>query len=35
MGIEVSPINLLDADQIERAVADFVRSAHDGLIVAA
>jgi len=35
MGIEVSPINLLDADQIERAVADFGRSAHDGLIVAA
>jgi putative tryptophan/tyrosine transport system substrate-binding protein len=35
MGIEVSPINLLDADQIERAVADFVRSANDGLIVAA
>ena len=35
MGIEVSPINLLDADRIERAVADFVRSAHDGLIVAA
>jgi len=23
MGIEVSPINLLDADQIERAIADF------------
>jgi len=33
LGIEVSPINLHDAVEIERAVAGFARSANGGLIV--
>jgi putative ABC transport system substrate-binding protein len=33
LGIEVSPINVHDADEIERAVADFARSVNGGLIV--
>src|SRR4029077_2382243 len=33
LGIEVSPINMRDAGEIERAVAAFVRSANGGLIV--
>jgi putative tryptophan/tyrosine transport system substrate-binding protein len=33
LGIEVSPINMRDASEIERAVAAFARSANGGLIV--
>jgi putative ABC transport system substrate-binding protein len=33
LGIEVSPINMRDAGEIERAVAEFARSANGGLIV--
>jgi putative tryptophan/tyrosine transport system substrate-binding protein len=33
LGIEVSPINMRDASEIERAVAAFARSANAGLIV--
>ena len=33
LGIEVSPINVRDASEIERAVAAFARSANGGLIV--
>jgi putative tryptophan/tyrosine transport system substrate-binding protein len=33
LGIEVSPINLRDASEIERAAAAFARSANGGLIV--
>ena len=33
LGIEVSPINVHDADEIERAVAAFARSVNGGLIV--
>jgi putative ABC transport system substrate-binding protein len=33
LGIEVSPINMRDAGEIERAVAAFARSANGGLIV--
>ena len=33
LGIEVSPINVHDAGEIERAVASFARSANGGLIV--
>jgi putative tryptophan/tyrosine transport system substrate-binding protein len=33
LGIEVSPINMRDAGEIERAVAEFPRSANGGLIV--
>ncbi len=32
-GVELSPINLRDAGEIERAVAAFARSSNDGLIV--
>ena len=35
LGAEVSPINLRDAPEIERAVAAFARSANGGLIVTA
>ena len=35
LGIEVSPINVRDAGEIERAVAAFARSANGGLIVTA
>ena len=35
LGIEVSPINMRDASEIERAVAAFARSANGGLIVTA
>jgi putative ABC transport system substrate-binding protein len=31
--VEVSPINLRDAGEIEPAIAAFVRSSNDGLIV--
>jgi putative ABC transport system substrate-binding protein len=33
LGVEVSPVNLRDADDIERAVAAFARSSNGGLIV--
>jgi putative tryptophan/tyrosine transport system substrate-binding protein len=33
VGVEVSPINLRDAGEIERAVAAFARSSNGGLIV--
>jgi ABC-type uncharacterized transport system substrate-binding protein len=33
LGVEVSPINVRDAGEIERAVADFARSANVGLVV--
>jgi putative ABC transport system substrate-binding protein len=33
LGVEVSPINVRDAGEIERAVATFARSANGGLIV--
>jgi putative ABC transport system substrate-binding protein len=33
LGVEVSPVNLRDASEIERTVAAFVRSANGGLIV--
>jgi putative ABC transport system substrate-binding protein len=33
--MEVSPINIRDAAEIERAIADFARSPNGGLIVAA
>jgi putative ABC transport system substrate-binding protein len=32
-GVEVSPVNIADAREIERAVGAFARSANDGLIV--
>jgi putative ABC transport system substrate-binding protein len=32
-GVELSPVNVRDADEIERAVAAFARSANGGLIV--
>ena len=35
VGVEVSPINLRDAGEIERAVTAFARSANGGLIVTA
>ena len=35
LGVEVSPINVRDAGEIERAVAAFARSANGGLIVPA
>ena len=35
IGIEVSPVNVRDADEIERAVAAFARSGNGGLIVTA
>ena len=33
VGMEVTPVNVRDADEIERAVADFARSPNGGLIV--
>src|SRR6516164_2823838 len=33
LGIEVSPVNVRAADEIERAVADFARSPNGGLII--
>jgi putative tryptophan/tyrosine transport system substrate-binding protein len=33
LGVEVIPVNVRDAPEIERAVADFARSANGGLIV--
>jgi putative tryptophan/tyrosine transport system substrate-binding protein len=33
LGVEVSPVNMRDASEIERAVAAFARSANGGLIV--
>ena len=33
VGVEVSPVNVRDADEIERAVAAFARSSNGGLIV--
>jgi putative ABC transport system substrate-binding protein len=33
VGVEVSPINVRDAGEIERAVADFARSANVGMVV--
>ena len=35
LGVEVSPIDVRDAAEIERAVAAFARSANGGLIVTA
>ena len=35
LGVEVSPINVRDAGEIERAVAAFARSSNGGLIVTA
>ena len=34
-GVEVTPVNVRDADEIERAVAAFARASNDGLIVTA
>jgi putative ABC transport system substrate-binding protein len=34
-GVELSPVNLLDAGEIERAVAAFARSPNSGVIVTA
>jgi putative ABC transport system substrate-binding protein len=33
LGVQVSPVNLRDAGEIEPAIAAFVRSSHEGLIV--
>jgi len=33
LGIEISPLNVRDAPEIERAVVAFVRGSNDGLIV--
>src|SRR5262245_36918514 len=33
LGVEVSPVNVRDASEIERAIASFARSANGGLIV--
>ena len=35
LGVEVSPVNMRDAGEIERAVADFARSPNGGLILTA
>jgi len=35
LGVEVSPINLSDATEIERGVSDFAREANGGLVVSA
>jgi putative ABC transport system substrate-binding protein len=35
LGVEVSPINVRDAGEIERAITGFARSSNDGLIVTA
>jgi putative ABC transport system substrate-binding protein len=34
-GVEVSPVNMRDAGEIERAIADFARAANGGLILTA
>ena len=34
-GVEVTPINVRDTDEIERAIAAFARTSNDGLIVTA
>jgi putative tryptophan/tyrosine transport system substrate-binding protein len=33
LGVEVSPVNVHDADEIERGIADFARSPNGGLII--
>jgi putative tryptophan/tyrosine transport system substrate-binding protein len=33
LGVEVSPLNVRDADEIERAIAGFARSTNAGLII--
>ena len=33
LGVQVSPVNLRDAGQVESAIAAFVRSSHEGLMV--
>jgi putative tryptophan/tyrosine transport system substrate-binding protein len=33
LGVEVTPVNVRDADEIERAIADFAHSANAGLII--
>ena len=33
LGVEASPVNVRDPDEIERAVADFARSPNGGLII--
>ena len=33
LGLEVTPVNVRDADEIERAIADFARSPNGGLII--
>jgi hypothetical protein len=35
LGVEVRPINVRDADEIERAITAFARSSNGGLIVTA
>ena len=35
LGVEVNPVNVRDAREIEQSIAAFVRSANDGLIVTA
>jgi hypothetical protein len=35
LGVELSPINVRDAGEIERAVAAFARASNGGLIVRA
>jgi putative ABC transport system substrate-binding protein len=35
LGVEVSPINLSDATEIERGISDFAREANGGLVVSA
>ena len=35
LGVEVSPVDMRDADEIERAVAAFARASNGGLIVTA
>ena len=35
LGVEVSPINMSDATEIERGISDFAREANGGLIVSA
>ena len=35
LGVEVSPINISDATEIERGISDFAREANGGLVVSA
>ena len=35
LGVEVNPVNMRDAPEIERAVAAFARASNGGLVVAA